>query len=162
MPKVLVIGNGVAGLSSALLLANQGWEVEIWGKHRLFAPTLILNQITYNLLQDVWQLDPSFCYGWHFLQERKVCWDNKEEVFCLHEPSVVINGLAFIKLLEQSLLEKYRHQVKLLESAASIDNLAELQSEFTWIIDAGGRKSKSAQKLGDGYRYHFGDRCMLS
>ncbi|NJR76852.1 MAG: hypothetical protein HC773_31570 [Scytonema sp. CRU_2_7] len=162
MQKVLIIGNGIAGLSCARLLANRGWEIEIWGKHQLFAPTLILNQITCNLLQDIWQLDRSFWNSLHLLQERRVCWGNDGGVLSMAEPSAVINGNLFSDRLWTHLLEKYHHQVHFQELPLSIDNLGDLQHEFAWIVDAGGRQSAIAQQLGSGHRYSFGDRCVLS
>jgi flavin-dependent dehydrogenase len=162
MPKVLVIGNGIAGLSCAQLLANRGWEIEIWGKHQLFAPTLILNQITCNLLQDIWQLEGNFWDGLHFLHERRVCWGKDGEMLSMAEPSVVINGKSLSDRLWHHLLEKYHHQVYIRELPIKIDNLDRLQDDFAWVIDAGGRQSAIAQKLGSGHRYSFGDRCILS
>ena len=162
MSKVLVIGNGIAGLSCACLLANRGWEIEIWGKHQLFAPTLILNQITCNLLQDIWQLNPSFWHSLHLLQERRVCWGKEREIVTMAEPSAVINGKLLRDRLEKHLLAKYHDRVRFQRLPVSIDNLDELQSKFTWIIDAGGRKSTLAQRLGSSHRYSFGDRCILA
>jgi flavin-dependent dehydrogenase len=162
MQKILVIGNGIAGLSCARLLANRGWEIEIWGKQQLFSPTLILNQITCNLLQDIWQLDRSFWDSLHLLHERRVGWGKDGEVLNMAEPSAVINGSLLSDRLWTHLLEKYHDQVHLHELPVSIDNLLDRQNEFTWIIDAGGRQSVIAQKLGSGHRYAFGDRCILS
>jgi flavin-dependent dehydrogenase len=162
MQKVLIIGNGIAGLSCARLLANRGWEIEIWGKHEFFSPTLILNQITCNLLQDIWQLNPSFWNSWHFLQERRVCWGKDASVLSMAEPSAVINGNSLRDGLWKHLLDKHHNQVQFQEVTVSIDNLLERQSEFTWIIDAGGRQSAIAQKLGAGHRHSFGNRCILS
>lgn len=162
MPKILVIGNGIAGLSSACLLANRGWEIEIWGKPQIFAPTLILNQITCNLLQDIWQLNPSFWRSWHFLQERRVCWGKDGKIVSMAEPSAVINGKLLSDCLEKHLLAKYHARVRVQRLPISIDNLDELQSKFAWIIDAGGRKSTLAQRLGSSHRYSFGTRCILA
>lgn len=162
MQKVLVIGNGIAGLSCARLLVNHGWEIEIWGKHKLFSPTLILNQITCNLLQDIWQLDRSFWNSLHLLHERRVCWGNRGGILSMAEPSAVINGNLLINRLEKHLLNKHHHQIQFQELPVSIDNLRDRQSEFTWIVDAGGRQSALAQKLGAGHRYTFGNRCMLA
>jgi flavin-dependent dehydrogenase len=162
MPKVLVIGNGIAGLSCAQLLANRGWEIEIWGKHQLFAPTLILNQITCNLLQDIWHLERNFWDSLHLLHERRVCWGKDGEVLSMAEPSVVINGKSLSDRLWHHLLEKYHHQVYIRELPIKIDNLDRLQDDFAWVIDAGGRQSAIAQQLGSGHRYSFGERCILS
>jgi 2-polyprenyl-6-methoxyphenol hydroxylase-like FAD-dependent oxidoreductase len=162
MPKVLVIGTGIAGLSCAQLLANRGWEIEIWGKHQLFAPTLILNQITCNLLQDIWQLERNFWDGLHLLHERKVCWGKDREVLSMAEPSVVINGKSLSDRLWHHLLEKYHHQIYIRELPIKIDDLDRLQADFDWVIDAGGRQSAIAEQLGTGHRYTFGNRCILS
>ena len=136
MQKVLVIGNGIAGLSCARLLANRGWEVDIWGKHQLFSPTLILNQITCNLLEDIWQLDNSFWNSLHVLHERRVCWGNDGGVLSRAEPSAVINGNLLSDLLWTHLLDKHHDQVQFQELPLSIDNLGDLQCEFAWIVDA--------------------------
>jgi flavin-dependent dehydrogenase len=162
MPKVLVIGNGIAGLSCAQLLANRGWEIEIWGEDRLTTPTLILNQIACNLLQDVWQLDPSFWNSCHRLYERRVCWGSDGEFSSMDEPSMVINGKSLNDRLWHHLSKKYHHQIHFHKSPISIGNLDNLQHNFDWIIDAGGRQSLVAQKLGAGDRYAFGDRCILA
>ncbi|WP_341531907.1 hypothetical protein WKK05_38545 (plasmid) [Nostoc sp. UHCC 0302] len=161
MQKILVIGNGIAGLSCARLLVNRGWEIEIWG-NQCFSPTLILNQITCNLLQDIWQLESSFWNSLHLLQERKVCWGNDENFLSMAEPSMVINGNSLRNCLWQHLLDEYHNQIKFQELPASIDNLLERQSEFAWIVDAGGRQSIIARKLGASHRHSFGNRCILS
>ena len=159
--KVLIIGNGIAGLSCAYLLARQGWKVDIWGKERLFAPTLILNQITCNLLQDIWQLSPHFWHSLHLLQERRVCWGKEEEIVKIDEPSAVINGKLLVDRLQENLIDKHDDLVQFHPSPINLDNLKNLQSQFTWIIDAGGRKSIIAQKLGIGERHIFGNRSIL-
>jgi 2-polyprenyl-6-methoxyphenol hydroxylase-like FAD-dependent oxidoreductase len=162
MPKILVIENGIAGLSCAQLLANRGWEIEIWGKHQLFAPTLILNQIACNLLQDIWQLERNFWDGLHLLHERKVCWGKEGEMLSMAEPSVVINGKSLSDRLWHHLLEKYHHQIYIRELPIKIDDLTRLQDDFDWVIDAGGRQSAIAQQLGSGHRYSFGERYILA
>jgi flavin-dependent dehydrogenase len=162
MQKVLVIGNGIAGLSCARLLANRGWEIEVWGENQLTAPTLILNQIACNLLQDIWQLDPSFWNSWHRLYERRVCWGGDGEFSSMDEPSVVINGKSLSDRLGENLLAQHHHQVQFHKLPVKIDNLGDFQREFAWIVDAGGRQSAIAQQLGSGHRYSFGDRCILS
>lgn len=161
MQKILIIGNGIAGLSCARLLANRGWKIEIWGK-QLLSPTLIINQITCNLLQNVWQLDRSFWNSLHLLQERRICWGIDDSVLSMAEPSAVINGNSLRDCLWQQLLDKHQHQIQFQELPVNIDNLLERQSEFTWILDAGGRQSAIAQKLGGGVRHSFGNRCILS
>jgi flavin-dependent dehydrogenase len=161
MPKALIIGNGIAGLSCARLLANIGWEIEVWGKHKLFSPTLILNQITCNLLQDIWQLDRSFWDSLQHLHERRVCWGTDGAVFRMTESSAVIEGNLLSDLLLTHLY-KYDIQVQFQELSLVIDNLELLKTEFAWIIDAGGRQSAIAQQLGSGHRYVFGDRCLIS
>lgn len=160
--KVLIIGNGIAGLSCAYLLASRGWEIEIWGKEQLFAPTLILNQITCNLLQDIWQLNPRFWHNLHLLQERRVCWQKNEEIAIVAESSLVINGKLFSDHLQEHLTDKYHDRVQFQKLPVSIDNLDDLRSEYSWIIDAGGRKSTIAQQLGAGNRNIFGNRCILA
>jgi 2-polyprenyl-6-methoxyphenol hydroxylase-like FAD-dependent oxidoreductase len=168
MQRALVIGGGVAGLSCAHLLAKRGWEVEIWGTVSRSSPTLLLNDITCYLLQDIWQLEETFWENFHVLYERRVCWGMEANVLSIPQLSVVISGNCLVERLEERLLQEYNQQVHLDESLPSPDELASpdfwdrVGQKFTWVIDAGGRKSVLAKNLAGGERYAFGHRCILS
>ncbi|MEC4814460.1 MAG: NAD(P)-binding protein [Scytonema sp. PMC 1069.18] len=167
MQRALIIGGGVAGLSCAHLLAQHGWEVKIWGKTSHNSPTVLLNDTTCYLLQDIWQLEESFWKNFYVLNQRQVCWGIGADVLNIPQPSVVMNGNYLVKHLEKHLLQKY-HQLVHLESPpslgelASSDFLADAEQQFTWVIDASGRKSVIGSHAIGSQRHHFGHRCILS
>lgn len=168
MHKALIVGGGVAGLSCAHLLAKRGWEVEIWRTVSRSSPTLLLNDITCYLLQDIWQLEETFWEKFHVLNERRVCWGMEATVLGIPQSSVAIAGNCLVKCLEERLLQEHDRQVHFNESPSSPDELASFDfwhhagQEFTWVIDAGGRKSAIAKNFAGGERYTFGHRCILS
>jgi flavin-dependent dehydrogenase len=167
MQRALIIGSGVAGLSCAHLLAQHGWEVEIWGRTSHNSPTVLLNDATCYLLQDIWQLEESFWKNFYVLNERMVCWGMGADVLNIPQPSVVMNGNCLVEHLEKRLLQKY-HQLVHLELPPSSDELASgdfltyAEQQFTWVIDASGRKSVIGKNAIGSQRYHFGHRCILS
>ncbi|MEB3283144.1 MAG: hypothetical protein VKK42_29910 [Lyngbya sp.] len=165
MPKALVIGRGVAGLTCARLLAQQGWEIEICkisssSSGSPISPTVVLNDITCYLLQDIWQLEDKFWQNFYVLNQRRVRWGMEASVLNIPQLSMVINGNCLVKLLEERLLQAYNQQVYLNESPL-IDKPTTFEG-YDWVIDAGGRKSAIAENLGKGKRHRFGCRCILS
>lgn len=166
MQRALIIGGGVAGLSCAHLLAKRGWEVEIWRKASPSSPTVLLNDVTCYLLQDIWQLEESFWQNFYVLDERRVCWGSAE-VLNIPQPSVVMNGNCLVEHLEKRLLQEY-HQLVHLKSPPSLDKLASYNfladagQQFDWVIDASGRKSVIGKNVVSSQRYKFGQRCILS
>ncbi|WP_414583032.1 NAD(P)/FAD-dependent oxidoreductase [Scytonema sp. PCC 10023] len=167
MQTALVIGGGVAGLSCAQALAKRGWEVEIWRTGSRSSPTLLLNDITCYLLQDIWQLEETFWENFHVLDERRVCWGMEATVLSIPQPSVVMSGNCLVEHLEKR-LQQHNQQVHFDDSLPSPDELASFDfwhhvgQKFTWVIDAGGRKSAIVKNLVGGQRYKFGQRCILS
>jgi flavin-dependent dehydrogenase len=168
MQTALIIGGGVAGLSCAHLLARRGWQVEIWRGLSPISPTLVLNDVTCYLLQDIWQLEETFWENFHFLHERRVCWGIDATVRSIPQSSVVIGGNYLVERLEERLLQEHNQLVHLNESPLFPDELASCDfwpntgQKFTWVIDAGGRRSLIAKNLAGGKRYTFGQRYILS
>ncbi len=162
MPKALVIGGGVAGLTCAYLLAKQGWEIEIYKSSLRTSPTLVLNDITSYLLQDIWELEDKFWQNFYVLNQRRIRWGMETNVLNIPQLSIVINGNCLVKLLEERLLQVYKQQVYLNESPPLLDKPTTFDFGHDWVIDAGGRKSAIAQNLGKGKRHTFGRRCILS
>lgn len=165
MQRALIIGGGVAGLSCAHLLAQSGWEVEIWGTAARTSFTVLLNDATCYLLQDIWQLEQSFWQNFYVLDERRVCWGMSADVLHIPQPSVVMNGNCLVEYLEKRLLQQYQQLVHL-ESAPLIepidgDVLADA-GHFSWVIDASGRQSVIAKHAVGSHRHTFGQRCILS
>ena len=162
IPKALIIGSGVAGLTCAYLLARQGWEIEIYKSSSRISPTLVLNDITCDLLQDIWQLEDKFWQNFYVLNQRRIRWGTEASVLNIGQLSMVINGNCLVKLLEERLLQVYKQQVYLNESPPKLDESTIFDFRHDWVVDAGGRKSVIAQNLGKGKRHMFGHRCILS
>lgn len=162
MPKALIIGSGVAGLTCAYLLARQGWEIEIYKSSSRISPTLVLNDITCDLLQDIWQLEDKFWQNFYVLDRRRIRWGMEASVLNIEQLSMVINGNCLVKLLEKRLLQVYKQGVYLNESPPKLDQANIFDFGHDWVVDAGGRKSAIAQNLGKGKRHMFGRRCILS
>jgi flavin-dependent dehydrogenase len=158
MQKILIIGGGIAGLTCAHLLAGRGWEIEIWDKLSKSSPTLIINDVTRYVLQDIWQLETDFWYDFHLLTSRQVAWEKDTEVLTIVEDSLVVKGNSLIEKLKLHLLNQ--KQIYINETPPNLDNIC--RQDYAWIIDASGRNSTTALNFGKGRRSQFGQRCILS
>jgi flavin-dependent dehydrogenase len=158
MQRILIIGGGIAGLTCAHLLARHGWEVEIWDKLSNSSPTLIINDVTRYLLQDIWQLETDFWYDFHLLTSRRVAWGKDTEVLTVVEDSLVVKGNSLIEKLKLNLLNQ--KQIYINETPPNLDSIC--HEDYAWIIDASGRNSTTALSFGKGRRSQFGQRCILS
>jgi flavin-dependent dehydrogenase len=158
MKRILIIGGGIAGLTCAHLLTHHGWEVEIWDKLSNSSPTLIINDVTRYLLQDIWQLETDFWYDFHLLTSRRVAWEKDTEVVTIVEDSLVVKGNSLIEKLKLHLLNQ--KQIYINETPPNLDSIC--HEDYAWIIDASGRNSTTALSFGKGRRSQFGQRCILS
>ncbi|MGH3568099.1 MAG: NAD(P)/FAD-dependent oxidoreductase [Pseudonocardia sp.] len=70
--RAVVVGMGVAGLTCARLLADRGWVVQVWDLGDLADPPLVLNEVTGQLLRDLW--GPAPLTDAHRLDTRMVRW----------------------------------------------------------------------------------------
>jgi flavin-dependent dehydrogenase len=167
MPRALVFGWGLAGLSCAKILARQGWDVEVRGAVSKATPILVLNDVTCDVLHDLWQAENELLPGAHVINERKVCWGADGSASVVVQSGVVIKGDVLITHLLESLNEEHDGQIRIDDSPGCVSALADPRSfrrvaqEFDWIIDAGGRASHINQILG-ATRHSFGRRHAIS
>lgn len=161
--RVLIIGCGITGLSCAKLLSSHGWEVEILGTPNYNKPYLVLNGITCELLQDIWQ-DPHLWDDAFSLTKHKVIWGEESTMTNINYPAVSIEGT----VLEKRLYNQLNHcihitdNVKKFQASLNPDYLQHLNQKFTWIIDSSGRESQVSEILGKRKRLVFGERHVIS
>jgi flavin-dependent dehydrogenase len=165
---VLVVGQGVAGLTCAKLLAQLGWQVEIWGQPTQAAPHLVLNELTQNLLQTVWQVGDEIWRDAHPLTERKVIWGAKNTISSVAQPSVVIRSAILAEHLQHALMRAHPERVWINRSVEPQDMLVDAPkfkqqaASYAWIIDATGRSALMAKLMAARENQTCGERCILS
>jgi flavin-dependent dehydrogenase len=165
--RALIVGAGVAGLSCAELIARQGWEVEVWGTAPRLAPTLILNELTCNLLREVWPGEDDLFAGAAVLDERRVCWGPQLGVETVTEGCVAITSDRLLARLLRRLSDRHAGRLHVDYSSARLsyapdpDVIRRLAQEFNWIVDSTGRASRMAVAIGGTQNYPSGNRCMM-
>ena len=159
--QVLILGKGIAGLCCAKLLAQQGWDVQLWGAESKTRQILVLNEITCWLLQDIFQDHVgTYLRTSHQLNQRNIIWDNKASRTTVAHPSIVINNAEFTRHLLESLIQDPSLSIKQ-SSNFDISEISNRAVEFDWVLDATGRNSCLAKQFG-AVTKHFGTRCILS
>lgn len=168
MKRSLVIGSGIAGLTCARLLAGRGWEVHLLANTSQASPTLLLNNVTCSLLQDIWRLEDSFWDRFHLLHKRQVCWGESRTIMSVPQPNPVIKGNKVSEFFLEHLLQEFKELVSIDHSSADLDLLTDpdflpqIARKFPWIIDASGRTTAMAQQLGSRVHKAFGHRCAIA
>lgn len=159
--QILILGKGIAGLCCAKLLAQQGWDVQLWGAESKTRQILVLNEITCWLLRDIFQDHVgTYLRTSHQLNQRNIIWDHKVSKTTVAQPSIVINNAEFTRQLLESLIEDPSLSIKQ-SSNFDINEISNRAVEFDWVLDATGRNSCLAKQFGAVTR-HFGTRCILS
>ena len=167
MKRALVVGRGVAGLCCAKLLARHGWQVVVSGSSPRSAPALVLNDITYDLLLDIWQAGDDLLKGSYSLNERKTRWGQEGTVSTVVQPGVAIRGDQLIRNLLECLVKEHEREVHIDDSSTHLHKLIDPTSlscsvhEFDWVVDASGRTSQIAQLLGVVKHNSFGQRYVI-
>lgn len=168
MKRSLVIGSGIAGLTCARLLACRGWEVHLLSNTSQASPTLLLNNVTCNLLQDIWRLEDSFWDSFHLLYKRQVCWGESRALMSVPQPNAAIKGNKLSEFFLERLLQEFKglvfidHSSAYLEQLTDPDSSRQIAQKFPWIIDASGRTATIAQQFGSEKHQSFGYRCVIS
>ncbi|MDJ0591375.1 MAG: hypothetical protein QNJ72_15480 [Pleurocapsa sp. MO_226.B13] len=158
--RVLIVGTGVTGLTCAQILSRQGWQIDILSTIANSKPPLLLNYLTCQLLQNIWDDRELILAEGHILEERGVSWGSRSSLKINPEPAIAIKG----DLLVSRLLEKLRQtnsSIGFLDLPQQLD-WHHLSSEYDWVIDAGGRKANCGLSLGKGRRWNFGQRQVIS
>ncbi len=159
--QVLILGKGIAGLCCAKLLAQQGWDVQLWGAESKTRQILVLNEITCWLLQDILKDHVgTYLRTSHQLNQRSIIWDNEESETTVAHPSLVINNAEFTRHLLECLIHDPSLSIKQ-SSNYDISEISNRAVEFDWVLDATGRTSCFAKQFG-AVTKHLGNRCILS
>ena len=158
--RVLIVGTGVTGLTCAQILSRQGWQIDILGKISHSKPTLVLNHLTCQLLQNIWDDRELLLADCHILEERGVSWGHQSSLQINREPAISIKGDIVVARLREK-LQQIRSTVTFLDLPPE-GNWHDLRRKYDWIIDAGGRKASCGLKLGHGQRWEFGQRHVIS
>ena len=168
--RAVVIGAGIAGLTCAHLLAKKGWAVEIRGV-RSRSPVLVLNEITINLLSDLWQLEPICFSQGHKLTQRYVAWGGTTDPISIPQTSLVMRGDVLNEELCNGLLRRSSEyqgsvQVSNLEVSHKGEDSREFSPELTengtWVIDASGRQARIGRGHGGVDRQVYGSRHIIA
>ena len=158
--KVLIIGTGITGLTCAQILSRQGWQIDILGQISSSKPPLVLNHLTCELLQNIWEERGLILAEGHVLEERGVSWGAWSSLKINPEPAIAINGALLVsRLLGQ--LKQTSSSIRFIDIPSELD-WHHLSSEYDWTIDAGGRLATCGLSLGRGQRWHFGQRHVIS
>lgn len=124
-----IIGRGVAALSSARILAQAGWDVELCGAPARPVPVLLLGNPTVELLGLIWgELD---LHG-HALRGRVVCWGVGPSVE-VPDGGLVVDGAALVAKLERCC--RARAMVEIPSHTAD-----------RWVVQARGRAAQAGTR----------------
>lgn len=140
----------------------------MWGALPRSTPTLVLNNVTCDLLLDVWEAGDDLLKGSYPLNERYTCWGQEGTVSIIAQPGLAIKGNLLIENLLERLIREHGREVRLDDSSAHLRKMVDPTSfnrsvqEFDWVVDASGRASQIAQLLRAVKHHSFGQRCAIS
>lgn len=161
--NVLILGAGLAALTCAKLLSLYGYNIEIYGKNFSNSSIININNLTYDILLQIWNIKESLLSKAYFTDKRYVLWDSQEDVSVLNQPSVTISGDVLIEICKNE-LTKLNPKIILNEVEIHNNNIKQIveNKSVDWIIDATGRSCQFINTLPSFRRISFGNRCILS
>jgi 2-polyprenyl-6-methoxyphenol hydroxylase-like FAD-dependent oxidoreductase len=148
---VLVVGRGIAGTTSAWLLARSGFPVVLAGPAPRGDAWVVLNDATRNLLLSLWG-DASLLAGAHAIGWRRVAWEAGGAPSEVPAPASVIAVSALAARLEARVLSRFGDRVRAVEGAAGDEH------DFT-LLSVGRGPVPEAYAFGE--RHQFGARTAL-
>ncbi len=150
--QVSIFGCGLAGLTSARLLSDEGFQVGLWGREPdpVSGPDLMLSPVSEKLIRDFWGLAlDDFAYR---LEGREVWEKGRHE--SVDQPAWTIPAVLLVRRLLDSLPPNRRLRLDLDEAVP-----VEARGEPGWTILATGRSESLPPGLGR-ERATFGQRCV--
>jgi len=100
--KVAIHGHGIAAYCCARLLSQDGFEAACLGTPKSAGPTLLINQSTQTLLNDVFGAEQNLFSDLPVIHKRIVLWGNETEPKILPHFGVVVNETALLERLRPS------------------------------------------------------------
>jgi len=146
MRRVLVTGDGVAGLSCAQLLLQRGWRVRMAARSGAGVRDLVLNPITADMVRQLWGFEPArIPSAWQLAAHSAV-------------PGVAPVKQVSVALPQALLLQAMRERL----TACILTDSAHAEAEpGEWLVDAGGRPAPGRPALRFGRRHARACRVRL-
>ncbi len=157
--KILIVGQGISALTCAKLLLLNGWQVQIMSTSSYSKPTLVLNPMTYNLLQNIWSIDLT-AISYQF-SRRKVLW--AEDLITHDNGGYTIEGDTLQKYLMQNLHSFHHKDISTQKHQGKLDFNHLLKTRANknfWFINASGREKKTSNNTHTTNSY--GNRLIVS
>ena len=151
---IRVLGGGPAALASTLVLGNHGIEVSLIRRPVAYGPTVLLNDVTIRLLQELFGCEAALWSQGQIIRGRLVSWSNAaDDAELVKESGLAIRASSLHRLLEEAL-----------RSGVSGDRLHILEPEETmarddsnWTVEARGRSTNHRGRV-----LNVGERVALT
>jgi 2-polyprenyl-6-methoxyphenol hydroxylase-like FAD-dependent oxidoreductase len=141
--RALVLGSGVAGLTSAHLLAARGWHVDCGMSPPTPGPVVIISRANADLLRELWHADETLFAGAHRLRARVVQWEGAADPMNTAAPALVMP----VNVLQGRLAERAAEAGLRFVAHERLD-----PARYDWVIQAGGREAASGESIAFGCR----------
>ena len=139
----LVNGAGVAGLTSAHLLAARGWRVDCAPGSQAPGPVVVVGRPTADLLLELWQADETLFEGAHRLQGRVIHWEPGASSAFSPAPALAMP----VDVLRARLAERARAAGVRFVAPGQVD-----PASYDRVVQAGGRAVSPDASLAFGRR----------
>jgi len=141
--RALVLGSGVAGLTSAHLLAARGWRVDCAMSSPTPGPVVIISRSNADLLRELWHADETLFAGAHRLRGRVVQWEGAADPMHTTTPALVMS----VGVLQERLVDRAGEKGLCFVARERVD-----PARYDWAIQAGGREATSGKSITFGCR----------
>lgn len=142
MKEALIHGGGVAALCCAKLLGQKGWRVTLRAPAPAPAPTLVLNAVTVELINHVFDSPPDLFADAHRLYRRGVYWGEATADPVGDAPCVVMRGETLNERLLASV--KKRDGARVAFQTLPSGGSPAPEPRASWSVYAGGVKGLAA------------------
>jgi len=149
-PKIIIIGDGIVGLTTGKLLSNYAGKIDIVKKLENPVQPVVMNEITFKILADIWG-SGSWLDLLKFISGGLVNWGDK--------PVKVVKSFFAVDLsLFKDYLVQYLCKIKKINF---IYNVPDSIDDYDFVIDASGKKSYFTTLCSSYTKYAFGKRKMI-
>lgn len=161
--RALVVGDGVAGLTCAYLLARLGWQIELQGEAAESRRAWVLDPVTHHLLRQLWDATSD---GSDLLAAavkvagRRVRWGGAPPAW-IDLPAWIVRAGAVTSRLRERLFRDAGERVSFHATCrkARAEPAKPPIAGTPWVIDASGRGGSIARRHPI-QRQVFGERCI--
>lgn len=160
--RATVVGSSVAGLTSARILAQHGWQVEVVGWAGK-GPYLVLSDLTLGLLADIWGRPGELFAGGHRLTGRSVRWAGGSRAWQVRAPALGLDANDLSSRLVDSLLSEEGARVKMVQEVDALSGPSAWDpASNAWLMDGTGRSGGPRPLVPAAVRTTYGRRCVVS